>query len=90
MFKVSISAIEEWEKKLKESGSLEKKALNRPHKKISPEKLKAYVEEHLDAYQREMANEFGCSVTAVPKALQRLGITRKGRQHTTRNRILKK
>ena len=27
-FKVSISAIEEWEKKLKESGSLEKKVLN--------------------------------------------------------------
>ena len=28
-FKVAISTIEEWEKKLKESGSLEKKALNR-------------------------------------------------------------
>ena len=45
-FKVSISAIEEWEKKLKETGSLEKKALNRPHKKIAPEKLRAYVEEY--------------------------------------------
>ena len=50
-FKVSISAIEEWEKKLKERGNLENKALNRPHKKIAPEKLRAYVEEHPDAYQ---------------------------------------
>ena len=89
-FKVSISAIEEWERKLKESGNLEKKALNRPHKKIDPEKLMAYVEEHPDAYQREMAEEFNCSVTAIQKALKRLGITRKKRQHTTRSRILKK
>ena len=45
-FKVSISAIEEWEKKLKERGNLENKALNRPHKKIDPEQLRAYVEEN--------------------------------------------
>ena len=56
---------------------MEKKALNRPHKKIAPEKLKAYVEEHPDEYQREMAEEFDCSVTAIQKALKRLGITRK-------------
>ena len=89
-FKVSISAIEEWEKKLKERGNLENKALNRPHKKIHPEKLRAYVEEHPDAYQREMAEEFDCSVTAIQKALKRLGITRKKRQPTTRNKVPKK
>ena len=89
-FKVSISAIEEWEKKIKEIGNLENKALNRPHKKIDPEKLRAYVEEHPDAYQREMAEEFDCSVTAIQKALKRLGITRKKRQHTTRNKVPKK
>jgi transposase len=89
-FKVSISAIEEWEKKLKERGNLENKALSRPHKKIDPEKLRAYVEEHPDAYQREMAEEFDCSVTAIQKALKRIGITRKKRQLNTRSRILKK
>ena len=62
---------------IKESGNLENKALNRPHKKIDPEKLRAYVEEHPDAYQRETAEEFDCSVTAIQKALKRLGITRK-------------
>ena len=76
-FKVSISAIEEWKKKLKERGNLENKTLNRPHKKIHPEKLRAYVEEQPDAYQREMAEEFDCSVTAIQKALKRQGITRK-------------
>ena len=60
---------------------MEKKALNRPHKKIDPEKLRAYVEEHPDAYQREMAEEFNCSNTAIQKALKRLGITRK--KHNT-------
>ena len=77
VFKVSISAIEEWEKKLKESGNLENKALNRPHKKIAPEQLRAYVEEHPDAYQREMAEEFNCSVTAIQKALKRQGLPEK-------------
>ena len=35
-FKVSISAIEEWERKLKESGNLEKKALERVVNKTQP------------------------------------------------------
>lgn len=86
-FKVAVCTIEKWEKQLKERGNLEKKELNRPHKKIDPEKLKAYVEEHPDAYQREIAEEFGCSATAIQKAFKRLGITRKKRQHTTRSRI---
>ena len=83
-FKVSISAIAEWEQKLKESGSLEKKALNRPHKKIDPEKLRAYIEEHPDAYQREMAEEFDCSVTAIQKAFKRLGDYTKKRGVSTK------
>ena len=89
-FKVSISAIAEWEQKLKESGSLEKKALNRPHKKIDPEKLRAYIEEHPDAYQREMAEEFDCSVTADTKSIETLRDYTKKRQHATRNKISNK
>ena len=66
---------------MKKRGNLENKALNRPHKKIAPEKLRAYVEEHPDAYQREMAEEFDCSVIAIQKALKRLGITQKKTTH---------
>ena len=55
---------------------MEKKSLNRQHKKIEPEKLRAYVEKHPDAYQIEMAEKFNCSVTAIQKELKRLRITR--------------
>ena len=55
IFKVSRSTIQKWEKQLKETGNLEKKELHRGYRKIDPEKLKLYVEEHPDAYQSEMA-----------------------------------
>ena len=61
VFNVSISAIRKWEQLLEETGDLEKKELQRSFRKIDPEKLKEYVEEHPDAYQSEMAKEFGCS-----------------------------
>ena len=52
--------------------------------------LSKVMQDKSDAYQREMAEEFDCSVTAIQKALKRLGITRKKRQLNTRSRILKK
>ncbi len=89
-FKVSKSTIQEWEKQLKETGDLEKKELHRGYRKIDPEELKAYVAEHPDAYQSEMAEAFGCSESGIRYALQRYGITRRKRQPATRSRISKK
>ena len=77
VFKVSISAIRKWEQLLEETGDLEKKKLHRVFRKIDPEKLKMYVEEHPDAYQSEMAKEFGCSESGIRDALARYKITRK-------------
>ena len=77
MFKVSRSTIQKWEKQLKETGNLGKKELHRDFRKIDPEKLRAYVAEHPDAYQREMAEAFGCSPSGIRDALQRCQITRK-------------
>ena len=77
VFKISITTIRKWEKQLKETGDLEKKELHRSFRKIDPEKLKAYVAEHPDAYQTEMAKEFGCSESGIRDALQRHKITRK-------------
>ena len=77
IFKVSISTIRAWEKRSKEKGDLKPKIPERPFKKIDPEKLKIYVEEHPDAYQNEIAKAFKCSPEAVRKALKRLKITRK-------------
>ena len=89
-FKVSRSTIQKWEKQWKEEGSLEKKPLNRSFRKIDPEKLKAYVAEHPDSYQTEMAEVFGCSESGIHYALQQHKITRKKRQRGTGNRIRKK
>lgn len=89
-FGVSTYAVREWEKKYKETGDLSNKPLNRTFKKIDPEKLKAYLKEHPDDTQREIAEKFGCCNQAVSKAMKRLNITRKKRQLVTKSRIRKK
>lgn len=90
IFKVSISTIRKWEKQWKEKGTLSPAPVVRKYKKIEPERLKTYVQEHPDAYPGEIAKEFNCCETAIRKALKRLGITRKKRQPNTRNKIQKK
>lgn len=90
IFKISISTIRAWEKQLKEEGNLKAKIPERPFKKIDPEKLKAYVEEHPDSYQNEIAKEFNCTPEAIRKALKRLKITRKKRPIDIKNKNKKK
>lgn len=46
------------------------------------------IEEYPDAYLREIACEFGCSVHAVEKALTRLKITRKKNDRIPREKLL--
>jgi transposase len=77
VFKVSTSTLQKWKSLLKETGTLEKKPLNRTWKKIDPAKLRKYLEDHPDAYLREIAAEFGCAIHAIEKALARLKISRK-------------
>ncbi len=86
VFGVGNYAMSKWVKQYKETGDLSNKPLNRGFKKIDPEKLKAYISEHPDAYQKEMAEVFGCSAEAIRKALKRLGITRKKRHYVTMNK----
>ena len=90
IFKVCISTIRKWEKQLKEKGNLKAKTVERAFKKIDPEKLKEYVEEHPDAYQNEIAKEFKCSPEAIRKAFKRLKITRKKRLFAIKNKKRKK
>ncbi len=87
VFRVSLIAIREWEKKWRETRDLTPKVANRPYKKINPEKLKAYIAEHPDAYLQEIADEFGCVESAVHKALKRLNIMRKKDKALQRNKI---
>ena len=64
--------------------------LNRSFKKIDPEKLKAYIAEHPDDTQQEVATVFGCCNQAISQAYRRLGITRKKRHSVIKNRAKKK
>lgn len=79
-FKISMTAINSWRQKYKKTGEVKDAPPRRKaFKKLDPEKLKAYVQEHPDAYLKEIGEAFGCSDTAVLKAFKRLNITRKKR-----------
>ena len=77
VFGVGTTTMKEWRKLQKETGGLEKRPLNRPHKKICPDLLKAYITGNPDQYLREIAKEFNCTDMAVYYALKRLKISRK-------------
>ena len=76
-FKVSATTLQAWKSQLNESGTLAPKKRKETWRKIDPDKLCKYVEEHPDAYQRELAAAFGVRLYAIQKALRRLKITRK-------------
>jgi len=80
-FGISTATLWEWKSKLSETGTLSPKKREGTWRKINPEQLRKYVEEHPDAYQHEMAAAFGVRLFAIQKALKRLGITRK-KNHT--------
>jgi len=77
VFEVGTTTIKEWKRLEKETGSLDKRPLIREHKKIDPIKLVAYLKEHPDSFQRELAEVFCCTQQAVYVAFKRLKITRK-------------
>ena len=77
VFKVSPTTLQKWKSRLNETGTLTPKKRCETWRKIEPDKLRQYNEEHPNAYLKEIGEAFGCSDTAVSKALKRLKITRK-------------
>ena len=77
VFEVGTTTIKEWKKLKKETGTLEKRPLNRTNRKICPDRLKSYIAEHPDSYLSEIAEVFNCTYSAIHYALKRLKITRK-------------
>ena len=69
---------------MENTGNLEVKKRNRPAKKLPRKELADYVAAHPDAYLSEIAKHFGCSGTAVSKALNTLNITRKKNERIPR------
>jgi len=76
-FKVGTTTLQTWKSQLNETGTLAPKKRKETWKKIDPEKLRKYVDEHPDAYQHELADAFGVRLYAIQKALKRLKLTRK-------------
>ena len=66
---------------LSETGSLEKRPLNRTAPIYESEKLNAYIEENPDALLKDVARHFGGSITGAYYALEREKITLKKRDH---------
>jgi transposase len=79
IFKVSVPSISRWQALLSETGSLEKRELNRTAPKFESEKLNAYVEGNPDALLKDVAEHFGGSITGAFYALEREKITLKKR-----------
>jgi len=83
-FGISNTAINSWQKQYEETGSLEKKPLDRKPRKIDDEQLRKDVHSRPDDFNWERAERFSCSSEGIRKALKRLKITRKKKRLPTR------
>ena len=90
VFKVHISTVIRWVEQYKKTGDVKNKIRKPVNKKINPQELETYVQEHPDAYLKEIAQHFGCCPAAVLRRLRKLGITRKKRVLFTRNKTPRK
>jgi len=79
LYGIGTSAIKEWKKRVTTGEGLDARKRQRKPRKIDPARLLCYMEANPDAYEREIAAEFGCVRSAVQKALKKQGITRKKR-----------
>jgi transposase len=83
IFKVGTSTIKRWLGLLSETGSLEKRELERSPRIYESEKLSAYIEENPNALLADVAEKFKGSKSGAFYALEREKITLKKRQYIT-------
>ena len=79
IFNVGTTAIKRWKSQLSQTGSLEKKPLNRVSRVFESEKLNAYIEKNPDALLKDIAQHFNGSISGAFYALEREKITLKKR-----------
>ena len=77
MFGLGINTLKTWEKLEDETGSLENRPLDRKPRKIDRDELRQYIETNPFATHGEAAAVFNCNESAIRKAKNKLGITRK-------------
>lgn len=84
IFGVTVQTLINWVKRKKQGNLAPDTTKKRAPQKLETEKLKMYIENHPDKYLREIAEEFGVTITAVFYACKRLKITLKKRHLSTR------
>ena len=91
VFKVGTTSIKRWIAAYEATGSTGGgyTPSNRKPKKIDPEKLEAYMNEHPDAFLKEIADMFSCCIESARKALLRNRYILKKRRNITRS-VMKK
>ena len=77
MFGLGINTLKTWEKLEEETGSLENRQLDRKPRKIDRDELRKYIEANPFATHGEAAAVFKSNESAIRKAKDKLGITRK-------------
>ena len=82
VFKIPASTYYNWKEQLGK-GLLGVKIKRTRKRKVDPEELKQVIEGKPDAYLREIAEVFGCSITAIHKRLRQMKITLKKRHSPT-------
>ena len=88
LFKVGTTTIKGWLKLLSETGSLEKRPLDRSPRIFETEKLNAYIEENPNALLKDVAAKFKGSTSGAFHALEREKITFKKKRFSTRNEMM--
>lgn len=89
IFGVTVQTLINWIKRKKHGNLAPNSTRKRIPQKIDGDKLKLYVDKHPDSYLREIAKDFGVSLTAVFYACKRLKITLKKRHPSTRREMRK-
>lgn len=84
MYGLGVNTLRDWEKLERETGSLEKRPLDRKPG-IDLDALRKYCEEFPFATHIEAGAHFGCSERVIRYAKNKLKITRKKRPSITQN-----
>ena len=87
IFKVGTTTIKGWLKLVSETGSLEKRPLERSSRIFGSEKLNAYIEENPNALLKDVAEKFDGSITGAFYALEREKITLKKKRYFTESEM---
>lgn len=88
VFEVTTRTLANWLRKNKQHDLAPKARCPSPSK-IDRDKLRKYVQEHPDAYLREIAKEFRSTASAVFYACKSLKLTLKKRRHSTKKGMKK-